>query len=86
MNLLFCAAPKDVYAFLTTEAYPAAFAPFSPVVAQCTDENERAAVRATHARDKKTRDPTEHSTSHMRVYLPDFGEELIQSYIPPHTN
>ena len=61
MNLLFCAASKDVYAFLTTEAYPTAFAPFPPFVAnvpdfsQCTDENERAAVRATHAHDKKTR-------------------------------
>jgi hypothetical protein len=61
MNLLFCAAPRDVYAFLTTEAYPDAFAPFPPVVAdvpdfsQCSDDNDRAAVRATHARDKKTR-------------------------------
>jgi len=26
MNLLFCAAPCDVYFFLTTEAYPDAFA------------------------------------------------------------
>ena len=33
MNLLFCAAPRDVYTFLTTEAYPDAFAPFPPVVA-----------------------------------------------------
>jgi hypothetical protein len=61
MNLLFCAAPRDVYEFLTTEAYPDAFAPFPPVVSNvpdfspCTDKNERAAVRATHARDKKTR-------------------------------
>ncbi len=32
MNLLFCAAPPDVYAFLNAEAYPAAFAPFPPIV------------------------------------------------------
>jgi hypothetical protein len=32
MNLLFCAAPCNVYAFLTTEAYPSAFAPFLPTV------------------------------------------------------
>ncbi len=32
MNLLFCAAPCDVYAFLTAEAYPNAFAPFPPEV------------------------------------------------------
>ena len=61
MNLLFCAASKDVNAFLTTKAYPDAFAPFPPVVADvpdfspCTDKNERATVRAPHARDKKTR-------------------------------
>ena len=61
MNLLFCAAPKDVYAFLTTEAYPDAFAPFPAIVtevpdfSQCADDNARAAVKATHARDKKTR-------------------------------
>jgi hypothetical protein len=61
MNLLFCAAPRDVYAFLITEAYPDAFAPFPPVVAdvpnfsQCTNKNKRAAACATHARDKKTR-------------------------------
>jgi hypothetical protein len=60
MNLLFCAAPRDVYAFLTTEAYPDAFAPFPPVIAdvpdfsQCTNENKHAAARAMHARDKKT--------------------------------
>jgi hypothetical protein len=59
MNLLFCAAPRDVYAFLTTEAYPKAFAPFSPKVPDVpdytarVDDNNRAMVRATHARVKK---------------------------------
>jgi hypothetical protein len=55
MNLLFCAAPKDVYAFLTKEAYPAAFVPFPPMVpdvpdfSTCTDKNKRATTCATHA-------------------------------------
>jgi hypothetical protein len=61
MNLLFCAAPRDVYAFLTSEAYPDAFAPFPPKApnvpnfTRCTDKNNRATVRATHACAKKTR-------------------------------
>jgi hypothetical protein len=32
MNLLLCAAPCNVYAFLTTEVYPDAFAPLPPKV------------------------------------------------------
>jgi hypothetical protein len=61
MNLLFCAAPCDVYAFLSSEAYLDAFAPLPPEVPNmpdftaCIDNNDRATVRATHARDKKTR-------------------------------
>jgi hypothetical protein len=60
MNLLFSAAPCNVYAFLTTEAYPNAFAPFPPKVPDvpdytaCIDNNDCATVRTMHARDKKT--------------------------------
>jgi hypothetical protein len=59
MNLLFCAAPCNVYAFLTTKAYPDAFAPFShkvpdvPNCTTCVDNNGRTTFRATHAQDKK---------------------------------
>jgi hypothetical protein len=59
MNLLFCAAPKDVYAFLTKEAYPTAFAPFPlmvldvPDFSTCNDKNKRATARSTHALAKK---------------------------------
>jgi hypothetical protein len=60
MNLLFYAAPRDVYAFLTTEAYPDAFAPFPPKVPNvpdytvCIDNKDHARVWATHAQNKKT--------------------------------
>ncbi len=60
MNLLFCAAPKDVYAFLTKEAYPTAFVPFSAMVLDvpdfltCNNENEHATTQATHVLVKKT--------------------------------
>ncbi len=61
MNLLFCAAPRNVYAFLTTGAYPNAFVPFLPEVPDvpnytvCVDDNDHATVRAMHMQDKKTR-------------------------------
>ena len=59
MKLLFCAAPPDVYAFLTAEAYPATFVPFLPTVPDvpnytaCTNNNECATVKATHTINKK---------------------------------
>ncbi len=59
MNLLFCEAPCNVYAFLTTEAYPNTFAPFPPDVPDvpnciaCIDDNSRAMFRTMHVRDKK---------------------------------
>jgi hypothetical protein len=61
MNLFFCAAPRNVYAFLSSEAYPDTYTPFPaevpdvPDLAACTNDNDPATVRATHARDKKTR-------------------------------
>jgi hypothetical protein len=60
VNLLFCAAPSEVYAFLTAEVYPAAFAPFPPVLPDvpsytaCMYDNKHAAAKAMHAIDKKT--------------------------------
>jgi hypothetical protein len=59
MNLLFCAAPHDVYAFLTTEAFPDAFAPLLPKVPDMpnytasVDDNNGATVWATHVQNKK---------------------------------
>ncbi len=55
MNLLFCATPHNVYAFLTTEAYPNAFARFPPEVPDvpnylvCVDTNGCATVHAMQA-------------------------------------
>jgi hypothetical protein len=46
---------------LTAEAYPATFAPFPPIVpdapdyTECTNDDERATVKAMHTIDKKTR-------------------------------
>ncbi len=61
MNLLFCTAPKDVYTFLTKEAYLTTFATFPllipdiPDFSECMNENDCTTVRAKHTLDKKMR-------------------------------
>jgi hypothetical protein len=87
MNLLFCAAPRDVYAFLTTEAYPDAFAPFLPKVPNmphytaCVDNNGHAMVRAMHARDKKTRaDIITMNTALADIFLEAMSSQVHASF------
>jgi hypothetical protein len=83
MNLLFYAAPKDVYPFLTKEAYPTAFAPFPPMVpdvpdfSTCTEENKRATARATHALAKKT----QADIITMNIALADIFLECLSSQV-----
>jgi len=61
MNMLFCAAAPDLYAFFTSEAYPKDYFPFPKVVADvpdftaCTKDNQRETLKSTHALEKKTR-------------------------------
>jgi hypothetical protein len=61
MNMLFCTAVPDLYAFFTKEAYPKAFFSFPKEVAEipdfknCTDVNQRETLKSTHAPAKKTR-------------------------------
>jgi hypothetical protein len=87
MNLLFCAAPCDVYAFLTTEAYPDTFAPFPPKVANvpnytaCTNNNDHATAKAMHARDKKTRaDIVTMNTALTNVFLEAMLAQVCASF------
>ena len=61
MNMLFCAASPGLYSFFTTEPYPSTFFPFPaevdavPDFSTCNSDNERETLKATHARDRKTR-------------------------------
>jgi hypothetical protein len=89
MNLLFCAAPCDgnVYAFLSSEAYPDAFAPFPPEVPDmpeftaCVNDNDRATVRAMHARNKKTRvDIVTMNTTLANVFLEAMSSQVRASF------
>jgi hypothetical protein len=91
MNLLFCAAPHDVYAFLTTEAYPDAFAPFPPKVpdmpdyTMCINDNDCTMVRATHAQDKKTRaDIITMNTALANVFLKAISSQVRTSFQQRH--
>jgi hypothetical protein len=83
INLLFCAAPKDVYAFPDKEAYPTAFAPFPPMVSDipnfstCNDEIKRATARATHALAKKT----QADIIAMNIALTDIFLECLSSQV-----
>jgi hypothetical protein len=88
MNLLFCAAPSDVYPYLTGEAYPAAFAPFPPIVpdvpnyTECRNINEHATVKATHAINKKTRvDIITMNTTLANVFLKALSLQVCASFL-----
>jgi hypothetical protein len=91
MNLLFCAAPPDVYAFLTAEAYPAAFVPFLPIVLDvpnytaCTNNNERATAKATHTIDKKMQaDIVTMNTALANVFLKALSLQVQASFLQQH--
>jgi hypothetical protein len=88
MNLLFCVAPPDVYAFLTAEAYPATFAPFLSIVpdvpdyTECTINIEHATVKATHAVDKKTwTDIITMNTTLANVFLKALSLQVRASFL-----
>jgi hypothetical protein len=88
MNLLFCAAPPDVYAFLTAEAYPAAFALFPPIVPDvpnytaCTNNNKCATVKVTHTIDKKMRaDIITMNTALANVFLEALSLQVSASFL-----
>jgi hypothetical protein len=91
MNLLFCTAPPDVYAFLTAEAYPATFAPFLPIVPDvpnytaCTNNNKRATVKAMHTFDKKMRaDNVTMNTTIANVFLEALSSQVRASFLQQH--
>jgi hypothetical protein len=91
MNLLCCVAPPDVYAFLTTEAYPAAFAPFLPIVPNvpnytaCMNDNKHATVKATHTIDKKTRvDIVTMNTALANIFVKALSSQVRASFLQRH--
>jgi hypothetical protein len=87
MNLLFCAAPCNVYDFLTMEAYPNAFTTFPPKVPDvpdytaCVNNNVHPMVHAMHARDKKTQaDIVTMNTALADVFLEAMSSQVRASF------
>jgi hypothetical protein len=83
MNLLFCTAPPDVHAFLTAEAYPAAFAPSLPIMPDVPDCTAcTATVKATHEIYKKTRvDIVTMNTALADVFLKALSSQVHASFL-----
>ena len=89
MNMLFCAASPGLYSFFTTEAYPATFFPFPaevdavPDFSTCNSDNERETLKATHARDLKTRaDIVTMNAALSDVFLENLPKAIRQTYEP----
>ncbi len=89
MNMLFCAAALDLYAFFTKEAYPKTFFPFPkevenvPDFNNCTDNNQRETLKLTHTFSKKTRaDIVTMNAALSDVFLANLPKLICDSYDP----
>jgi hypothetical protein len=89
MNMLFCAASPGLYSFFTTEAYPATFFPFPdevgavPDFSTCNSDNERETLKATNARDQKTRaDIVTMIAALSDVFLANLPKAICKTYEP----
>jgi hypothetical protein len=89
MNMLFCAAAPDLYAFFTKEAYPKEFFPFPKEVEEvpdfknCTDDSQRETLKLTHALAKKTRaDIITMNAALLDVFLVSLPKLICNGYNP----
>jgi hypothetical protein len=89
MNMLFCAAAPDLYAFFMKEAYPTTFFLFLKEVEEvpdfnnCTDDNQRETLKSRHALAKKTRaDIVIMKTALSDVFLANLPKLICNGYDP----
>ncbi len=87
--MLFCAASPGLYSFFTTKAYPASFFPFPvkvdaiPDFSACTTDNERETLKATNARDRKTRaDIDTMNAAISDIFLANLPKAICETYEP----
>jgi hypothetical protein len=87
MNMFFCAAVPDLYAFFTKEAYPKEFFPFPKEVEEvpdfknCTDDNQREMLKLAHALARKTRaDIITMNAALLVVFLANLPKLICDSY------
>ena len=91
MNMLFCAAALNLYAFITNEAYPKTFFPFPKEVEEvpdfnnCTDDNQYETLKSTHALAKKTiADIVTMNAVLLYVFLANLPKLICDGYYPIH--
>jgi hypothetical protein len=89
MNMLFCAASPGLYSFFTNKACPTDFFPFPtkvdaiPDFTTCTSDNKRESLKATHARDRKTRaDIVTMNSALANVFLANLPKVICETYEP----
>jgi hypothetical protein len=89
MNMLFCAAAPDLYAFFTKEAYPRTFFLFPKEVEEvpnfnnCTDANQHETLKMTPALAKKTRaDIVTMNAALSDLFLANLPKSICKGYDP----
>jgi hypothetical protein len=89
MNMLFCVAAPDLYAFFTKEAYPKEFFPFPkdveevPDFKNCTNDNQQETLKLTHALARKTRADIITMTAALSdVFLANLPKSIHDGYDP----
>jgi hypothetical protein len=89
MNMLFCASSPGLYSFFTTEVYPSNFFPFPnevdavPDFSTCNSDNEHETLKATNARDRKTRaDIVTMNAALSDVFLTNLPKAIRETYEP----
>jgi hypothetical protein len=88
MNMLFCAASPGLYSFFT-EAYPSTFFLFPnevdavPDFSTCNSDNKQETLKATNARDHKTRaDIVTMNAALSDVFLTNLPKAIRETYKP----
>jgi hypothetical protein len=89
MNMLFLAALPDLYTYFTNKTYPSSYFPFPkevddvPDFSTCTSDNESKSLKATHARDQKTRaDIATMNAALSDVFLVNLPKAICETYEP----
>jgi hypothetical protein len=89
--MLFLAASPDLYFYFTNKAYPSSYCPFPkevddvPDFSMFTSDNERKSLKATHARNQKTRaDIVRMNAALSDVFLANLPKAICETYKPIH--
>ena len=92
MNLLSCAVSPGLYSFFMNKAYPTHFFPFLaevdsiPDFSACNSDNKRKTLKATNARNQKTRaDIVTMNAVLSNVFLTNLPKAICMTYAPIRT-